>query len=499
MNSQKLKISEKAYFPANEEDGVNLLFISPFSYMWRKMNKKRKNKIQIILESVKGHIKWCADRQVYQKFGAEILAGVINKPSYIKNLKKQIKIVSDDLIAWSKKLQAADLKKMADAGLAGLIKQHRQKVFKIMLFGLEPAVMELSNNLLTNYLLELLEQQRKTVSVNKPVIEYFHILTEFDFNDAARKEKIDLLKIASQVKSKRDLNKDKITKLIKSHTAEYFWLNYAYQGPILTTEYFTNRLKIELKTGNIKNRLNDLLKRSKKIISQRKNAEKELKLNAKQKYLFTAARDCIFIKLYRKDALTFSLAVMEKTLKEISHRTGYSLKQIRQCLAEEVPLLFKSSELKIELDKRYEHNVFYLQNNDPKKPVILIGQKAKAFMGKVLIFEQHGNTQEFSGSVACSGCAQGKVKIINSYKDMAKMKKGDILVSIATIPEIVPAMKKAAAIVTDLGGITSHAAIVARELKIPCVIGTGKATKVLKDGDLVEVDAIEGVIKILKS
>lgn len=61
------------------------------------------------------------------------------------------------------------------------------------------------------------------------------------------------------------------------------------------------------------------------------------------------------------------------------------------------------------------------------------------------------------------------------------------------------AMKKAAAIVTDVGGITSHAAIVSRELQIPCVIGTGNATKIIKDGDRVEVDANNGFVKLLKN
>jgi pyruvate,water dikinase len=80
---------------------------------------------------------------------------------------------------------------------------------------------------------------------------------------------------------------------------------------------------------------------------------------------------------------------------------------------------------------------------------------------------------------------------------MSKMKQGDILVSIATNPDIVPAMKKAGAIVTEQGGITSHAAIVSRELGTPCVIGTKIATKVFKDGDIVEVDANKGTVKLI--
>lgn len=74
---------------------------------------------------------------------------------------------------------------------------------------------------------------------------------------------------------------------------------------------------------------------------------------------------------------------------------------------------------------------------------------------------------------------------------------GDVLASIATNPDILPAMKKAVAFVTEQGGITSHAAIVAREMKKPCIVGTKIATKILQDGDLVEVDANQGVVRIL--
>lgn len=78
------------------------------------------------------------------------------------------------------------------------------------------------------------------------------------------------------------------------------------------------------------------------------------------------------------------------------------------------------------------------------------------------------------------------------------MEKGEILVTVMTSPDFMVAAKKAAAIVTDEGGITCHAAIVSREMKIPCIIGTKIATKVLKDGDIVEVDADKGVVRKIK-
>jgi pyruvate,water dikinase len=84
-----------------------------------------------------------------------------------------------------------------------------------------------------------------------------------------------------------------------------------------------------------------------------------------------------------------------------------------------------------------------------------------------------------------------------SPHDFHKMKKNDILVTSMTRPEFLPIMKKAAAIVTDEGGVTCHAAIISRELKIPCVIGTTCATTSLKDDDRVLVDADHGLVEIL--
>ncbi len=98
------------------------------------------------------------------------------------------------------------------------------------------------------------------------------------------------------------------------------------------------------------------------------------------------------------------------------------------------------------------------------------------------------------GLGASPGIGVGKVKIIFSEKEIDKVEKGDILVTTMTTPDMVPAMKRAAAIVTDEGGLTCHAAIVSRELGVPAVVGTKEATKVLKDGMIVTVDGERGVV-----
>jgi pyruvate, water dikinase len=99
-----------------------------------------------------------------------------------------------------------------------------------------------------------------------------------------------------------------------------------------------------------------------------------------------------------------------------------------------------------------------------------------------------------SGSPSSPGVAFGPVKILQNATQIDKILKGDVLVAEMTTPDFVPAMKRAAAIVTDHGGRTSHAAIVSRELGIPCVVGCDKATTTLKDGQTVTVDGSTGNI-----
>lgn len=109
------------------------------------------------------------------------------------------------------------------------------------------------------------------------------------------------------------------------------------------------------------------------------------------------------------------------------------------------------------------------------------------------------NAKTIQGVSAMTGKVIGNVKVVLSRNDFHKLDDGDILVTSMTRPEFTQVLSKVSAIITNEGGITCHAAIIARELKKPCVIGTKIATKVLKDGNKVEVDADSGIIKILEN
>lgn len=98
------------------------------------------------------------------------------------------------------------------------------------------------------------------------------------------------------------------------------------------------------------------------------------------------------------------------------------------------------------------------------------------------------------GLGAAPGIASGRVRVVRELSEAGQLQEGEILVTHMTAPDWVPLMRKAAAIVTDSGGMTCHAAIVSRELGLPCVVGTQNATEVLRDGETVTVDAGEGVV-----
>ena len=154
----------------------------------------------------------------------------------------------------------------------------------------------------------------------------------------------------------------------------------------------------------------------------------------------------------------------------------------------------------IKVSKRQEAFVYSYKSSVP-----LEGEKAHETIKN--FEEEIEKTDTLRGQVANRGKTTGKVKIIPvDYSDFArvnseieKMQKGDILVAETTAPELIIACQKAGAIITDMGGLMSHAAIVSREFGIPCIVGTRQGSKILKDGDMVEVNANHGWVRKLRT
>lgn len=121
--------------------------------------------------------------------------------------------------------------------------------------------------------------------------------------------------------------------------------------------------------------------------------------------------------------------------------------------------------------------------------------QARLAVGVMTRFEISGDPRaRVSGVAIGSAVGQGPVRVIRHAEDLARLQEGEVLVAEMTDPDWVPALRRAAAVVTDRGGRTCHAAIVSRELGVPCVVGTGNGTQVLRDGELVTVSCARGTL-----
>ncbi len=374
--------------------------------------------------------------------------------------------------------------------------------------GLPWIVLEFDHALLTNYLLDYLKGQIKKRNLKTSAGQAFSTLTTPTEDSFAQREEQSMLTIAAQIHDARvrklfesenieqigqRLEKmlPDVARQLDAHHRAFCWLPYMYEGPAWKKKYFIQVLKGLLRqdvAGLLETRKN----RHTQVRTEQARLLQQLEIDPRHRRLLQVANEIVFTKAYRKDCLYHFFYGLEPLLKEAAKRLGLTLRQIRRCTPEELIQSLKTGHADAdELNRRWEGHVFFVQGQNVK---ILTGNQADRFM-QALAVEKHDpahDVRQLSGDCACPGYAKGVVRRVERPEDMKKMNKGDVLVAHATNPDIVSAMKLASAIVTDMGGITCHAAIVSRELKIPCVIGTKVATHVLKDGQAVEVDATHG-------
>ncbi|MDI6887896.1 MAG: phosphoenolpyruvate synthase, partial [Candidatus Thermoplasmatota archaeon] len=209
---------------------------------------------------------------------------------------------------------------------------------------------------------------------------------------------------------------------------------------------------------------------------------------------------------YVVDQLTLKLEDKKISAQKIKYTRSEEGRSIEVDVPEEVQASQKLTDEQIyklaEYGKRIEE--FYtipmdvewcIENSDiyivQARPITALKPKAEELKEKREVVPYEGILK---GLPASPGIASGKVVIIKDSTELAKVKKGNVLVTTMTSPDMVPAMRRACAIVTDEGGMTCHAAIVSRELGIPCIVGTGNATGVLQEGMEITVDAKTGVV-----
>jgi phosphohistidine swiveling domain-containing protein len=208
-------------------------------------------------------------------------------------------------------------------------------------------------------------------------------------------------------------------------------------------------------------------------------------------------REYVFFRSYRLDVVFKSSYLALPLWKRVAEMLGVGLRdgvcftyqELEDALDGELKLL------PAEIAERKKDYLFFSSKNGMR---VFSGTEVDSIRKSLEEIEaRHRNLVELRGQPASVGYVVGRAKVLLSAKEISKVDAGDILVASMTVPDYVPAMRKAVGVVTDEGGVTCHAAIISRELGIPCVIGTRFATKAIRDGDLIELDATHGIVRKL--
>jgi len=286
-------------------------------------------------------------------------------------------------------------------------------------------------------------------------------------------------------------NYPKLYKEIEEFINRYRWVGFNYIGPAL----------------NYEATVDEILQSRDKVQSSsptKKDIYKACKFSNKEKQIFYALEMISYTKDLRNVTDDYVHYCFNNFYKEVARRTGMEEKDVRFLWDDELnALLAGKNKIKpgyIKNKRKYCAALSSHKTMGVKQ--YYLGDEAKNFRERVFKNSNQLIKTSFQGiikgTIASIGMATGTVKIIHSASEVGKVKKGDILVAGMTSPKYMPAILNSSAIITDDGGLTNHAAIIARELKKPCIIGTKIATSVLHDGDFVEVDANHGWVRKLK-
>ena len=310
---------------------------------------------------------------------------------------------------------------------------------------------------------------------------------------SAMAEEQDLMKIALRVSKLYGLRfpafeklDSKIKTALKKHSNKYYWIKNNYHN----VEYYS--------AEDAYFKAQQLLKEEKNKIQtryfQNKKLSGSIKLSQQKKNIVLVANLFADWKDLRKTGVLIVMEMFDRFLNEVAMRTDYTKTDLTFVVFDEIAkILFNKADLKKEISERKKKCFFLVK---PNGEYIVAGDKDADKYFACLI-KSVDNSREFRGVTASKCVATGRVRLILKVSDMNSFQDGEILVTNNTTPEYVPVMKKAAAIITEQGGLTSHAAIVSRELNKPCIIGIKNIAEILKTGDVVEVDANYGTVKKL--
>lgn len=322
-----------------------------------------------------------------------------------------------------------------------------------------------------------------------------------DRANAVSEERHHLVGIAVQVRQKR-LGGRALTKALERH-AKVFGFIPCYD--VIDAPWDIVAFRRELKTL-LKLPLNELQSEyrtyRKKFVDRRRAFQsliRQRRFSTREKALLSMAHSLAFIKDERDDYRRRQSFAIRPLFAEIARRAQLPFRAPLYLLHDEMVSWFATGRLPIARKEIVQRMRGYcIVKIDGGSFAIYSGLRMQQFLARQKFQAEEVQSSEVAGIVGYPGNVVGRVRVVRTKHDLRRVQKGDILIAVTTNPDYVPAMRKCKAFVTDEGGLTSHAAIVARELHVPCIVGTRRATSIFRDGERVEVDADRGIVRRLK-
>ena len=357
-------------------------------------------------------------------------------------------------------------------------------------------------------------------SIVKPVVDkdsaqkiIAKLLLPLKINESS-KENIELLKLSLIACNDKDIknillgNKNNIVssletghenflKSIDEFIKKYGWVHTRWlKGNPVTRKDVLNRISEALK-GNPEEKLKESQEYREKVLKFVNDFVDKYNLSDVQKDTIMLIKEYVFIRTYRTDTLNMAFGIITPLLKRVAEVLELSIDDILYHSESELIDKLKGGNVNVDISAR-KKNWAIMRIGDNDYRVYTGEDEVNTLIREQGISRGVDNVEKITGNSAFKGKAKGTVKIVLEPGDVEKVEKGDVLVAVMTFPSYIAAMERSSAFITDEGGILCHASIIAREMKKPCIIATKIATKVLKDGDEVEVDADNGVVRVIK-
>ncbi|MFA6918611.1 MAG: PEP-utilizing enzyme [Patescibacteria group bacterium] len=459
------------------------LYVWPTAYIFTMpFYEEIKSYNSVVAHYDQGILNWLTLKRDIKKVFHSLIAQDRKKKNFLGELYSQWKSRWPEMMERYYRLFNCDFSCLDDLKLLELFREHSHFYAKDLKF---PSFIDAYMLYADGEIYRLINKYYKNHKTEENLHETFSVLTSPIDESFLSREENELRKLAQSQTRGID-----ITDKVRAHQMKYSFIRGSYGDFVeYPLEEINNEIFKIIKEEDFKLKAQHVINKKRKSILLKS-------INFNEDILRLVGLTELFAK-WQDDRKIFTLthvALDHKFATDVARRKNIDLEIIKYCHHEELESIIKG-----ELDV---NKIAYRT----QKPFVVVYKKgkvglveskgAKKFLNKVgYVFDN--KIKELKGFTANLGRVVGPVKVINRIEDSKKVRGGDVIVIPMTRPEHYMAIKKSAAIVTDDGGITCHAAIIARELNKPCIIGTKIATKVLHDGDMVEVDADKGIVKII--